>query len=30
TVHVHRAHLLEKLGVRNDGELARRLCESWQ
>ncbi|WP_455828193.1 LuxR C-terminal-related transcriptional regulator, partial [Klebsiella pneumoniae] len=26
-VHVHRANLLEKLGVSNDVELARRMFE---
>ncbi len=30
TVHVHRANLLEKLGVNNDVELARRMFDSWQ
>ncbi|HFZ1086086.1 TPA: transcriptional regulator UhpA [Klebsiella oxytoca] len=30
TVHVHRANLLEKLGVSNDVELARRMFDSWQ
>ena len=27
TVHVHRANLMEKLGVSNDVELARRMGE---
>ncbi len=30
TDHVHRANLLEKLGVSNDVELARRMFDSWQ
>ena len=30
TVHVHRANLLEKLGVSNDVELARRMFDGWQ
>ena len=30
TVHVHRANLMEKLGVSNDVELARRMFDSWQ
>ncbi|CDZ81963.1 DNA-binding transcriptional activator UhpA [Citrobacter koseri] len=29
TVHVHRANLLEKLGVSNDVELARRMFDGW-
>ena len=30
TVHVHRANLMEKLGVSNDVELARRMFDGWQ
>ena len=29
TVHVHRANLMEKLGVSNDVELARRMFDGW-
>ncbi|MDK0234712.1 LuxR C-terminal-related transcriptional regulator [Salmonella enterica] len=29
TVHVHRANLLEKLGVSNDVELAHRMFDGW-
>ncbi|MBJ7223327.1 MULTISPECIES: transcriptional regulator UhpA [unclassified Brenneria] len=29
TVHVHRANLMEKLGISNDVELARRLFAGW-
>ncbi len=29
TVHVHRANLLEKLGVNNDVELAHRMFDGW-
>ncbi|ALP40050.1 transcriptional regulator UhpA [Aeromonas schubertii] len=29
TVHVHRANLMEKLGVGNNVELARRLFDNW-
>ncbi|ATO31534.1 Transcriptional regulatory protein UhpA [Dickeya dianthicola] len=29
TVHVHRANLMEKLGVNNDVELARRMFDGW-
>ncbi|MBX0131873.1 LuxR C-terminal-related transcriptional regulator, partial [Salmonella enterica] len=28
-VHVHRANLLEKLGVSNDVELAHRMFDGW-
>lgn len=28
-VHVHRTNLMEKLGVSNDAELARRVLDSW-
>ncbi|EEY3580576.1 TPA: LuxR C-terminal-related transcriptional regulator, partial [Escherichia coli] len=27
--HVHRANLMEKLGVSNDVELARRMFDGW-
>ncbi len=30
TIHVHRANLMEKLGVSNNVELARRLFDQWQ
>ncbi|MBS2138821.1 hypothetical protein KCA24_10020 [Escherichia coli] len=29
TVHGHRANLMEKLGVSNDVELARRMFDGW-
>lgn len=29
TVYVHRANLIEKLGVSNDVELARRMFDGW-